>query len=488
MILLRSKIIIPITIIINLLFLHHAYATSGQVTQTAEDRARLYAEFLRNREPATNSTTENLTSNSHMINEFNSYQQELTQAKSNFDQAELLTLKNYIVNIDEFKASHAGAVPTLKDETLNDFITAQVQLVEKYQNSGNPLLKTQIDNTLNLINTEISELFSNASKAKGLSELASFQMPDSLTGDSLLVTNNSVNNLINIRINEAIGRGISSGDDTEHYGSWVKAIYTSANQKSFKITPGYKSNQTGMIVGFDAGEDSKIGAAYSFVNSNIKGKNVSSKEEIHNHYGSIYGLLVISDNLFADGQLSYGISDIKKQRKNDDTNRSIASGKTKANTLNVQALLGYDFKVDGTLSHIIPTIGIESTQCNIKGYKETGNGLNRKVNKRNVTKTSVISGLINQYEIDMRDHKIVPEIYAHINYAISRKNDNTKITLTNNTLPITIPSTELSKIIYNLGSSLKLSYKALNFGVGYDLNFGKKFISNTGSIKIRADF
>lgn len=283
--------------------------------------------------------------------------------------------------------------------------------------------------------------------------------------------------------------GVSSGDMMETYGVWAKGSFTQATQKAHGGSQGYKLDSKVITVGIDTGDESLVGIAYSFFKNDIKNKTVSkNKEDITSHTISVYGKYVATPEIFILGQGQYGIAEIKKKRATGDLANNIATAKPKATTLGAKAEIGYDYTVmEGV--HIIPAVGVSYTDVKVKGYKESGSGLNRKVGKINASRTSGIASLTAKYFTDMGSMKLVPEIHANIDYAFNSKNGNTVITLIDGLAPITTPSKKLEKGRYNIGTSVKaIQSEMLEFSVGYDFGFAKKFQSHTGALKVKVNF
>ena len=323
-----------------------------------------------------------------------------------------------------------------------------------------------------------------------LSDLTPVQKPDTITTDSLLSSISSVTSIVDNRMVDMTGGaiGVSSGDESRQYGAWVKGMYTYAKQSEYKLVPGYKLNQAGATIGFDIGENPIFGIAYSFIDSKANSKNIGMKEKIKSHIGTIYGLYDLGNNIFIDGQARYGKSNIKKNRANDNVSNDTSHGKTKADLLGGKIELGYDYALENKV-HLIPTLGVSYDEVKVKGYKETGEGLNRNVGKRTASKTSGIVGLSARSAIEGPSYTVIPEAHVNAIYALQTKNGKTTLTLFEGMDPITTPSNKTPKMSYKVGGSLKFIHsKMVDLGVGYDLGLSKKFYSHTGYLNARVNF
>jgi outer membrane autotransporter protein len=198
----------------------------------------------------------------------------------------------------------------------------------------------------------------------------------------------------------------------------------------------------------------------------------------------------MNNQFFVSGQGSYGGGDnIKKLRRTGDLLDHTASGTTKGRVTGGKVEVGYDYKIEKFSVSVVPTAGIAYNSVNVKGYRETGEGINRKISKRTTSKTSALFGIMTKYEALSGDFALVPEVHANVNYIINSKNSDTQITIIDNIPPMTTPAAKLPKLKYTIGTSIKLiEYKYFNTEIGYDLGLAKKFTSHTGLISFRAEF
>lgn len=335
-------------------------------------------------------------------------------------------------------------------------------------------------------------MFAKASKylvlnPKATDKLPAVQQSDNAAAESILESMLANRTVLDSRIG-SLG-GVSSGDMMETYGAWAKGSFTQATQKAHGGSQGYKLDSKGITIGIDTGDESLVGIAYSFFKNDVKNKTVSkNKEDITSHTISAYGKYVATPEIFISGQGQFGIAEIKKKRATGDLANNIATAKPKATTLGAKAEIGYDYAVmEGV--HLIPAVGISYADVKVKGYKESGSGLNRKVGKINASRTSGIASLTAKYFTDMGSMKLVPEIHANVDYAFNSKNGNTVVTLIEGLPSITTPSKKLEKGRYNVGAAVKaIQSERLEFSAGYDFGFTKKFQSHTGTLKVKFNF
>jgi len=302
----------------------------------------------------------------------------------------------------------------------------------------------------------------------------------------------SISNLIETRMdnfapkNQPKEIAVAAGDESQSsYGLWVRGMLGTAKQRVTNNNPAYKLDQNGASIGFDFGDDYLLGIAYTFLNSKVK--DVVTHDKITSNVGTIYGLYNFDNNFFVNGQLKYGKSNIKKHRNIKDSQGNIAYGKTKSDNYGGEVEVGYYYNFMDS-SQFIPSVSIAYDYVKVKGYQESGKGLNRTVSKRTGKQTSTNLELMLNHTLYMNELIMVPEIHTNIDYAIHRKNAGTTITLFKGVTPIYIPATKPSKVHYNIGGSVKLAnQKKFDITLGYDFSIAKKFRSHAGYIQARVN-
>ena len=318
------------------------------------------------------------------------------------------------------------------------------------------------------------------------------KVPDVQKSDSA-ISEGLMNSLVISRgvVDSRIGgfSAVSAGDLMQTYGIWAQGSLSRGTQKAHGNAPGYKLDQKGVTIGADTGDETLLGVAYSFFVNDIKNKaNTSNKEDVKSHIVTIYGKFDVTNEVFVSGQGQYGKSNIKKKRATGDLANNIASAKTKADSMAAKLEVGYDYEVAPQV-HLVPTVGASYANIQVKGYKESGKGLNRSVAKRTTTRTSGLAGITAKYVADMGGSmKVIPEIHANVDYAFNTKNSATSVTLVNGIDAIATPSQKISKGFYNIGGSVKgIQADMYEISAGYDLGLAKKFQSHTGTLKLKVN-
>lgn len=381
--------------------------------------------------------------------------------------------------------SHKEVIDLRNHSDVQNLLKKAANLVKKSAASSDEKLKAEAKALLTSLE-EMSEILFADPKKVSVANLPHAQKPDTHTTSSMLNTSITTSTVLNDRMNGFTGFGVASGDEAESYGAWIKGNFGTGTQRAFKSESGYSYTQKGVTIGVDAGDESMIGAAYSFFQNDVKNKtSASAKDKINTHMFSVYGLYSIQPEIFVSGQASYGISDINKSRATGDVGNHTAKAKTKGNTIAARAEVGYVYAIDESMA-VVPTIGFAHTNVDVNGYSEKGDGLNRKIAKRISTRTSGLAGVSLKHTSSA---DFSQEIHANIDYAFSAKNPETKITLVDGLTPLRTPSEKASKAYYNVGGSVKVNAaEMVDIIAGYDLGLAKKFMSHTGTLKLRINF
>lgn len=331
---------------------------------------------------------------------------------------------------------------------------------------------------------EIKGLFL-ATDIKDATAVPTVQKSDSAISESMLNSLMISREIVDSRINSF--SAIAAGDFMNTKGMWIQGSYTSGKQKAYGNAPGYKISQQGITIGADAGDDYMLGLAYSSYINDINDK-ANSKLDLSSHITTIYGKFNVSNEVFIKGQGQIGKAYIKKERKTGDLAKNTAQAKTDAAILSGKIEFGYDAIVIEDM-HLVPTVGVSYLKVEVKAYDETGDGLNRAVDKRTSNKIASLLGMRVVYNTEVNsDIKLLPEIHANLDYAFKTKNSATIVTIIKGIDPIATPSEKLAKAYYNIGMGLKAIYKN-NFELAfdYDLGLAKKFQSHTGALKLRVN-
>jgi len=391
--------------------------------------------------------------------------------------AKLDSLSKQVASLKEF-------VEARNSKETQENLKQHITKIEK-QAAGNKTSKTQSLAELNELKRDIDRYV--VRDVKDATKVPNVQKSDSALSEGLM------NSLVISRgvVDSRIGgfSAVSAGDLMQTYGVWAQGSLSRGTQKAHGNAPGYKLDQKGVTIGADTGDETLLGVAYSFFVNDIKNKdNASNKEDVKSHIVTIYGKFDVTNEVFVSGQGQYGKSNIKKKRATGDLANNIASAKTKADSMAAKLEAGYDYEVAPQI-HLVPTVGASYANIQVKGYKESGKGLNRSVAKRTTNRTSGLAGITAKYVADMGGSmKVIPEIHANVDYAFNTKNSATSVTLVNGIDAIATPAQKISKGFYNIGGSVKgIQADMYEISAGYDLGLAKKFQSHTGTLKLKVN-
>jgi outer membrane autotransporter protein len=381
--------------------------------------------------------------------------------------------------------SHKEVNALRNHPNTQEFLKKATNLVKKAAASADENLKTEAKLVLDIVEGNNEVIFANP-KNVSVANLPPFQKPDTHTTSTMLNTSIATSEVLHARMANVNVTGLASGEVLETYGAWIKGNFGTGTQRAFKNESGYSYTQKGITIGVDTGDESMVGVAYSFFQNDVKNKtSASTKDKINTHMVSVYGLYSVEPEMFVTGQVTYGISQVHKTRATGDVGNHAAKAKAKGNTMTARAEVGYIYELDNSIS-VVPSVGFAHTSVAVNGYSEKGEGFNRKIAKRTSTRASGLVGISLKH---LFQPDFSQEIHANLDYAFSAKNPETKITLVDGLTPLTTPSEKASKAYCNIGGSVKVNVvDMLDIIAGYDLGLSNKFISHTGTLKLRINF
>ncbi|MBA2629109.1 MAG: autotransporter domain-containing protein, partial [Rickettsiaceae bacterium] len=377
----------------------------------------------------------------------------LTQSNFSTIESKLSSENSSIKKLLEERDNLLAAATTLSAEQASrlDSLSKQIGSLKEFVEARNSKeTQENLKQRIALIELAVSSNENNALNAKAVADLNQLKkdidkylirditdtttLPNVQKSDTA-VSEGLMNSLVISRgvVDSRIGgfSAVSAGDLMQAYGVWAQGSMSRGTQKAYGNAPGYKLDQKGITIGADTGDETLLGLAYSFFMNDIKNKaNSSNKEDIKSHIVTVYGKFDVTNEMFVSGQAQYGKANIKKKRATGDLANNIASAKTNATSMAAKLEVGYDYEV-APQTYLVPTIGASYANIEIKGYKETGSGLNRSVAKRTTNRTSGLAGITAKYVADMGSMKMIPEIHANVDYAFNTKNSATSVTIIN---------------------------------------------------------
>lgn len=337
----------------------------------------------------------------------------------------------------------------------------------------------------------LNNIITNASSAE---DVDNFIQPDNITTNGILATGGANKAVLLSRIgsfNNTFKQisGLASGEFNVPVGVWIKGTLSKGQQKSHKMEPGYKFQQHGISIGADMGDDFIFGGAYSLFDNKVDSvKKEDTKEKIQTHVGAVYGIANFG-NFYVSGQSQFGYSKITKDRHTGDNDKHIAKGKTTGAMYGFRLESGYNFLIPSMQIMITPSAGLQYSLAKVKGYKETGLGLNRRIADRSSSRTDAVAGIAVKKAIQSGSFTIIPELHTYVTHAIGSKNGDTKIALGKRDLKVNVKGEKLTDTQLEIGATIGIAaQKSIEVSAGYDLDVAKKFVAHTGSLKLRVNF
>jgi len=212
--------------------------------------------------------------------------------------------------------------------------------------------------------------------------------------------------------------GVAAGDGSKRNGGWGKVFGNIASQDERDGVAGYDSHTYGVAVGMDNKVTDKVrlGAALSFAQSNVDGKDTGNSDtDINSYQVAVYGSYE-PGKYYVEGQLAYAYNEV-------DTTRQItfgglnrtASGSYDANQYSATLGAGVPMKQDAWT--ITPKAGLFYSYTDPKSYTETGAGaMNLTVNPDS---TSILEGSLGvnvAYDHKVSGGLLRPEARAAVLY------------------------------------------------------------------------
>jgi outer membrane autotransporter protein len=313
------------------------------------------------------------------------------------------------------------------------------------------------------------------------------------------VTNNVITN-INNRLDNVgfIPLGISSGDNDKSLlnGAWVSGLYSQIEQKNDNKTNfGYKGKIFGPIIGFDTNlnENTLLGIAYSYIQSDIKYSKNRQKTSADSHALSLYTQSQINDflwnNIFS---ASMGNVNKKVNRQVLPSVFKIGIGKTKSESYSLDSSLGYKIHIADTNFTIVPQISGRYAVYKESGYKEKGFGIQNKTYGGKSTQ-SLLGTLgvkfISRNKIS-EDTELMPSFDLSVENEFTDKKPkiNSKYSVfTEKIIPIS-GDRKKDTLKYNVGLSTLLVHKNIEMLAAYNCSFQKKYQNHQGYLKFKLLF
>ena len=293
------------------------------------------------------------------------------------------------------------------------------------------------------------------------------------------------------------GVGVAAGDEftLDRYGIWGNPFYSQSTQKKKGSTPGYKGKSGGGTIGFDclANDNLTLGMALTAISSKINHKNQKAGDttKVESTLFSIYGAQQLPSNFFVQGIVSFGSSRVRNYEKRiiNLTLDQTAVGKYNSTSYSGEVLGGYRYIMPDTHTVLTPMLGLRYAKFNDSGYTEAGtNRRNMSVSKKSVDKIEGVVGGRASLTSQIKDVLLMPEVHGFVSYNFKGKAPKVDARLNGALASMPTKTSKPEKTFVNLGTSLTVKYRMMEYGFGYDAYLAKKYISHQGSLKVRVNF
>ena len=137
---------------------------------------------------------------------------------------------------------------------------------------------------------------------------------------------------------------------------------------------------------------------------------------------------------------------------------------------------------------LTPLAGVAFARYNDGGYTEKGTtNQNLTISRGATNRFEGVLGARVQFDAsNMDDMVVTPEAHGFVRHDFIGKNGETNIKLDG--LPLTPKSVKPNNTLFNVGIGVNAKSDMYEFGVGYDVNLAKDYVSHQGTLKVRLNF
>jgi len=286
--------------------------------------------------------------------------------------------------------------------------------------------------------------------------------------------------------------GTSSGqEDNREYGVWTQGFVGLAKQKTKGMSVGYKTNYYGGLVGIDTpiSETDIVGGALLYSDSVLKtaNKGYANKAKSKSAILSLYGIHDFSNNWYVSAIGAFGNSwIISKNKKYSNGVGSVSTGKYSSRFASLDVGAEYHYDITESIN-FIPEARLRVLVSKNQNYKEKGGAYNRTVkSKTGATFEGVLGALIST-RTEYKNHEIMPSLHSRLFQHLGGKNQKISVNLDGLQVPISTKAKPRNKTIFNIGGDLNVKSRMIEYGVGYDIDLAKKYMAQTGTLKLRVN-
>jgi hypothetical protein len=280
------------------------------------------------------------------------------------------------------------------------------------------------------------------------------------------------------------GSGMAAGEGfSQAVNIWVKGFAGHGKQKSSKDSIGFKTTNSGGIIGIDTmlNESNLAGIAISHINLETKLTGLNVKNKTSANVLTAYLSSYLTEEIFLNSQVKYGKVNLK--------NSGDSKMKSKGTLAGIREELGYEMKLENDI-RVTPTLGFSYDEEKFGKFREKGFREDVEVSGKKNKRLNALFGVNLAKSIDMDGYSLVPNIHAGIEQTLNSNNKAVKVTALDSTAEsVLIPQKKVDRTTYIIGGGLKLiSAGKMEIGVNYDLVKRKNFHSHNGSVKLRINF
>jgi len=324
----------------------------------------------------------------------------------------------------------------------------------------------------------------NAGTREEVARIAHQLTPDvnGAAAKTVISGQNLINHAIGTRIS-GIRTGRSSGDELAGVGFWAQALSNNTDQDRRNGMDGYQANSSGVAIGFDGklNEQTTLGVAYSYLNSNISSDN-ASKIDVQGNALSLYGSYQLN-NWFADASLTYGKNDNDSKRYIAGTQ---ARGTYDSDVLGLNLLAGYDFIFNDII--VEPRVGARYNNVGTDGYREHGSSAALDIGKQRFESGEAGAGLriASQFAAGMGTLEPEASVMAWHDFIGDKVTSTSSFVLGSTTF--TTSGASQARDSYEASLGLNYHIGAVTVGANYNYQGKTGFDSETLVGRIRYDF
>lgn len=350
---------------------------------------------------------------------------------------------------------------------------------------------------LNLYNAALGSLSGGSTDSanrvgKQLAPAQNTRAAGAATFESLGVVGAHVNSL---RVAQAGGTGIATGDSAANWGVWGQAFGGHASQSARNDVDGYSANYGGLVIGADRafGERWRAGGAVQFSRTAIDNDGSTSGNATGvNGYGLIGYAAYTGEPWYVNLSGSAVLQHY-------DTTRSVSmpgfNGVAHGNFNGQQYVFGAEFGWPLALGRAIvtPLAGVTYGYLNQNGYTETGgNGSALTVGRVGVSSVRSALGAKLALPFETARGMWVPELSVRWLHEYNRTRQTTGASFaadpSGQTAFTTVGATPVSDLAdISLGLTL-MKANNLSASIRYDLQAGAGFVSHTGIVRVQQRF